>query len=98
MKQVLLALMLLGVFGAAAAPSNAEAAYYRRPVLRAGVRTAARIGLGIGLGYGYRGYGYGYPGYGYPGYGYRGYGYGGYGYSPWGYGGGYRPGFGMGFY
>jgi hypothetical protein len=96
MKRILLSLMLLGVFGAAVAPSSAEAAYYRRPVLRAGVRAAARIGLGIGLGYGYRGYGYGYPGY----YGYRGFGYSpfGYGYSPYGFGGVYRPGFGMGFY
>ena len=90
MKRIVLSLMLLGVLGATTAPATAEAAYYRRPVLRAGLRAAARIGLGIGLGYATRGYGYGY---GYPGYGYRGY-----GYSPFGYGGGYRPGFGMGFY
>lgn len=90
MKRIVLALAMLGVFGASVAPSTTEAAYYRRPVLRAGVRAAARIGLGVGLGYGYRGYGYGYPGY----YG----GYRGYGYSPFGYGYGYRPGFGIGFY
>ncbi|MBA4020481.1 MAG: hypothetical protein C0483_25250 [Pirellula sp.] len=86
MKRLVLVLMMLGMLGIGSV-QEANAAV-RRPVLRAGVRAAARVAVGYGIsraygGYGYRGYGYGYPGFGYGGYG--------------GYG-GYRPGFGIGFY
>lgn len=92
MRRILLVLAVMCGTLALSAP-QAEAAYYRRPVLRGAARVALGVGVGYGLsrayaGYGYRPYGYGYGGYG--GYGYRpyGYGYGGYG----------RPGIGIGIY
>ena len=90
MKRIVLLLALLGVVGVGLAPTEADAAYYRRPLLRRGVAVAARVGVGYGMSRAYGGYGYGYRGY-YPGYGYGYRAYPSYGY-------GYRPGFGIGFY
>ncbi|MGC3970855.1 MAG: hypothetical protein QM775_27040 [Pirellulales bacterium] len=83
MKRLVLSLLLVASLAACFAQS-AEAAYYRRPLLRRGLAAVARVGIGYGMSRAYGGYGYGYP------YGYRGF-YPGYGY-------GYRPGFGIGFY
>lgn len=93
MRRILLVLAVMAGLFAFSAPQEAQARYYRRPVLRGAARVALGVGVGYGLSRAYGGYGYRPYGYGYGGYGYRPYGYGGYG--GYGYG---RPGFGIGFY
>jgi len=96
MRRVLLVLAVMVGTLALSVPEADAARYARRPVLRGAARVAVGVGVGYGLSRAYNGRGFYGPGFYGPGfyggpYGYRGYG--------WGYPyGGYRPGFGVGYW